>query len=180
VQFAYAKATEGTGYADAQFADNHDDAKTRGIPFGAYHFFHFGQDPIAQAQHFLASTDGRRGTLLPMVDVEGGGQDGVSDLGALIRTLAAFNTEIERAVGAKILIYSDYGDWNAMMGGTDAFAGHPFWVAEYNSDAAPALPTGITRALVWQFSSSGRIPGIAGNVDLDRFLGEDLREISLT
>ena len=64
------------------------------------------------------------------------------------------------------------------MGGTDAFSGHPFWVAEYNNDDAPTLPNGMTQWVLWQYSSSGTIPGIAGRVDLDKLNGLDLGVIS--
>lgn len=168
VQFVYAKATEGLRTNDACFVRNHDECKRTSIPFGAYHFFHFGEDPESQASHFLQAIEGYRGQLLPMVDVEGGGQDRVTDLAALTHALAAFNAKVEAAIGKPIVIYTDYGDWNGFMQGTDAFSGHPLWIAEYNSDAAPTLPGGWSDWKIWQYSSSGSIPGISGNVDCDR------------
>ena len=173
--FVYAKATEGATYVDDQFRANHDGCKAAGIPFAPYHFFHFGQDPVAQAAHFLATIDGYEGTLLPMVDVESGGQDGVTNLPTLITGLSMFLTAIEKTLGGKrCIIYSDYGDWNGLMQGTDAFSGHPFWVAEYNAQPAPSLPAGFTSWVIWQYSSGGKVPGITGAVDLDRLNGNDL------
>lgn len=176
--FAYMKATEGTNFVDDRFAANHDGAKAAGVPFASYHFFHFGQDPIAQADHFLNATSGRLGTVIPMVDVEGGGQDGVHDLQHLVFRLAQFNQHVEKALdGQKIIIYTDYGDWNGFMQGTDAFSGHPLWIAEYNNDPKPTLPNGWKSAVIWQFTSSGHVAGIQGDVDRDRLEVPDLSAI---
>ena len=51
--FGIAKATEGTGYLDDQFAANWRGTKAAGIAVrGAYHFGHPAVDAVAQAQHF--------------------------------------------------------------------------------------------------------------------------------
>lgn len=177
--FMFAKATEGLNTTDDRYGFNHNEAKRVGIPFGAYHFLHFGEDPIAQAQHFLKIINGYEGPLLPMVDVEAGGQDGVKNLSTLITCISLFTKEVEKTLnGKKCIIYSDYGDWSGMMQGTDAFAGHPFWVAEYNLDTAPTLPNGFTEWVLWQWTSGGTVPGITGAVDRDRLNGNDLSVIS--
>lgn len=179
VQFVYAKATEGATYRDTMFRTNHDGCKSVGIPFGAYHFFRFGVDAESQADHFLSVIDGYRGQLIPMVDVEADGQDGVTYLGALVSALSVFTRKVENVIGKRMVIYSDYGDWNGFMQGTDAFSGHPFWVAEYNHDATPTLPAGFSDYVLWQYTSGGVIPGINGFVDLDRTKAQDLGGILL-
>jgi lysozyme len=178
VAFVYAKATHGLRENDDRFARYHDDARTKGLAFGAYHFLQLNEDGAAQADHFLAATQGRLGTLLPMVDVEDGGRGGVTDLATLINCIAGFNARIEEKLGCRVIVYSDLGDWNGFMRGTDAFSGHPFWVAEYNSDAAPTLPGGFKSWVLWQYSSKGSVAGIAGDVDLDRLNGDDLALIA--
>lgn len=179
VHFVFAKATEGLNYVNTEFASQHDGCVRHGIPFGAYHFARFGEDPVAQATHFLATIAGREGTLLPMIDVEGGGQDGVTELDHLVAWLAAFNHVVEQTLhGKRILIYSDYGDWSGMMQGTDAFAGHPYWVAEYSHQAAPTLPNGFSTWALWQYTSGGLIHGINGFVDMNVLNGDSLADIS--
>jgi lysozyme len=175
VEFVFCKATEGLNNEQAMFVANHDACKANGIPFGAYHFFHFGADPVDQANHFLSVIDGYEGQLLPMVDVESGGQDGITDLPTLIATLGKFTETVEKTLGGKkCIIYSDYGDWNGFMQGTDAFARHPFWVAEYNSDTYATLPGGFTEWVLWQWTSGGTVQGIPGFVDRNRLNGNDL------
>lgn len=179
VDFVYAKASEGLHYDDALFQRNHDMCKVHGIPFGAYHFFHFSEDPVTQAQHFLTATDGRLGQLIPMVDVEADGQDGVTDLQKLIQRLASFLHVVEPHIGKRMIIYADYGDWNGFMQGTDSFSGHALWVAEYNSDSSPTLPNGFSDYALWQYTSGLVIPGIPAFVDGDRTKDDDLKGISL-
>lgn len=176
VGFVYLKANEGTDYEDGGwYARHHDSAKQHGLAVGAYHFYHFGQDPQAQAARFLASIRDREGSLLPMVDVEAGGRDGVYTTSACIESLAEFNRQVEQALGCQVLIYCNYADWGEILGNTDAFAGHPFWLAEYNLDSEPTLPTGFASWTVWQYADSGQVPGIGTAVDLDRC--PDLRRI---
>lgn len=49
------KATEGTGFTDANFAANWASLKRAGIPRGAYHFFHPGAAVLPQIAFFLAT-----------------------------------------------------------------------------------------------------------------------------
>lgn len=170
VSFVYAKATEGLTLVDDQFARNRTVTMARSIPCGAYHFFHFDLDPLAQAQHFLSVAKPGKGDLLPMVDVEVSNGD---DIATKVAKLSQFITAVERAIGGKrMLVYSSYGFWNSSMGGSAAFSGHPLWIAEYNNDPQPTLPSGWNSWAIWQYSDAGSVAGISGSVDLDRLNGD--------
>lgn len=39
---------------------------------------------------------------------------------------------------------------------------YPFWLAQYNS-----VPTFYYDFDMWQYTSTGRVPGISGNVDIN-------------
>ncbi len=52
--FGFTKATEGTDWLDPTFAANWASLREEGKPRGAYHFFHPGIDPVAQAKFFLS------------------------------------------------------------------------------------------------------------------------------
>lgn len=175
IQFVYSKATEGLSYVNDAFTKHAAGAKAVGIPFGAYHFFHFNTDPDAQARHFLSVASGHQ-TLLPMVDVEVA--DGVGDLQLKIQRLATFNNHVEKAMGGdrKVIIYSYYSFWKDTMQATDAFSGHPFWLAEYTNES-PDLPGGFKSYQIWQNTDNGHVPGV-GAVDLDR-LNVPLSDITL-
>src|SRR4029078_12601759 len=75
VRWAYAKATEGTGYTDPQFTANANNSKANGLQFGAYDFVHAESGcPSAEVNHFWAvaggkiTADGK--SIYPMNDLE--------------------------------------------------------------------------------------------------------------
>lgn len=173
VSFVYAKATEGTAFADDHFQRYHDECKAAGIPFGAYHFLRFDQDPAFQAAWFAAQINGRSGVLAPMVDVEQ-----ANNSGGLADKLARFLTVLKEHIDTQPIIYTGWNFWNTAMEGSDGFSGHRLWVAAYNNDDAPPIPTGWKDWTLWQHSSTGRVPGIVGDVDMDVLNGHDLKLIS--
>ena len=177
VAFAFIKATEGAGIQDAQFARNRSAAKSAGIAKGAYHFFHFSDDPVAQATYFLASAKPQKGDLLPAVDVETA--DGVSG-SDLVSRLSQFTSTVEQALnGRRMIVYTNENFWTSTMQGSDAFAGHPLWIAEYNRDRALTLPPGWDTWTIWQHDDAGTVDGIAGAVDLDVLNGTTLKTLLL-
>lgn len=178
IAFALIKATEGVSIHDPQFARNWSVSKSAGIRRGAYHFFHFSDDPVTQAQSFLASAQPQAGDLLPAVDVETA--DGITDVSLLVDRLSQFTTAVEKVLdGRRMLIYTDPGFWNSSMRGSDAFTGHPLWVAEYNRDPAPQLPRGWRNWSIWQHDDNGTVTGITGAVDLDVYGGPSLNALVL-
>lgn len=46
------------------------------------------------------------------------------------------------------------------------------WLAQWNDNTDPDIP-----CLIWQYSNKGKLKGIAGNVDMDRLLMEDIIEV---
>jgi hypothetical protein len=166
-----ARRSTGTALDDENFARNHDECKRLGIPFGAYHFFQFPVPAADQAAHFLSVIDGREGTLCPAVDVEeeSGRGDSVAQM---IANLSAFIGIVEHALGRAMVIYTNRNMWNSVLGGSDAFAGHRLWVANftYNPDTAPAMPAGFRDWTIYQYSDKGRIVSTdasIGTVDLN-------------
>lgn len=178
VQFAFARATDGSTYVDDQFERNHDVAKERGIPIGAYHFFRYGDDPVVQAKAFLEVTKGRLGTLLPMIDVEEQSFASTPILADAIHKISAFVQVIEGISKRKMLLYTNYDTWQRFMQNTDAFAGHPLWLAQTESPD-DGLFGGWSDWMLWQ-DSTIVCPGIEGGVDFDILNPRHtLQEISL-
>ena len=70
VQFAYIKATEGSGFTDRMFADNWEGARRSGLRVGAYHFFSFDSGGDTQADRFIGTVPKEKDSLPPAVDVE--------------------------------------------------------------------------------------------------------------
>lgn len=169
IAFAYAKASEGNSVTDPLFSTNYQAMRAAGIARGAYHFLHADIDAGQQARHFLdVLGTPQAGDLPPMLDVETacGMQCAAIDSCAL-EWLAA----VQKALGCTPLIYSSLSFWNSNLAGSAALCAYPLWIAEYTSAAAPVLPHGVSGYTIWQHSQSGKVGGIAGAVDLDRFNG---------
>lgn len=74
--------------------------------------------------------------------------------------------ELERLTGYRPVFYSNAYDARALW--EKRLSRYPLWVAEYGSSRAPS--TGSWRTWEgFQYSDKGRIPGVRGLVDLDRF-----------
>src|SRR5699024_6307709 len=58
------------------------------------------------------------------------------------------------------------------MNNSQEFANYPLWLAAYQS-TAPQPVGGWDKLDMWQRSDAGRFNGIAGNVDLNLFNGDD-------
>jgi hypothetical protein len=69
-------------------------------------------------------------------------------------------------------IYTSKGAWNSIMGGV-YLNDRKLWVAHYTTNPYPLLPQGWDSWWLWQFTSSGRLPGYTGNLDTNRFNGDD-------
>jgi lysozyme len=178
ISFAFAKATEGKAFKDAQFNLNYATMKNNGIIRGAYHFFHPDIDATAQAENFLqlVPTVGA-GDLPPALDVEVNDNIIASDI---IQGIQVWTDVVSKALRCNPIIYTSASFWDANLDGTDKFDQHPLWVAHYTSKPQPNIPRGFSSYAIWQFSEEGSVGGIGGKVDLNRFNGTatDLRKMA--
>ena len=168
VEFAIMRVSDGTSYTDEQFARNWSEAKRVDIVRGAYQFFRSDDDTAEQAQMVIDAIGTLEpGDLPPTIDLES--DDGVDNATRIARVHQWMDT-IEAFAGAKPFIYSGKYWWQDHMG-TAEFNDHPLWHAQYTAAACPTLASQWPRWHVWQYTSEGRVAGINGNVDTNRFNG---------
>jgi lysozyme len=165
--FAIVRVSDGTGFMDPKFVTNWKGAKAAGLAVGAYQFFRPTQDATAQADlmvNQLNAVGFGAGDIPPVIDVEV--TDGVS--GATL--LARVNTWIARVksrTGRLPILYTSPGFW----GGIGSPSTLPYiWVAHWGV-SCPNLPAPWGRLRFWQYSSTGKVSGISGNVDIDMYNG---------
>jgi lysozyme len=165
VVFAFIRVSDGSDTIDERFADNFRAAGKAGLRRGAYQFFRAGEDALAQA-NLIVDTVRKLGRAdLPLVvDVES--DDWATDP-ALQNALLMWLERVEKRTRRRPIIYTSPA-MGTRLGAR--FAAWPLWIAHYDVDA-PRLPDGWTRWSFWQHSATGRVAGIVGNVDLDRFAG---------
>lgn len=162
IDFAYLKASEGTGFTDPDFAANRREATRAGIDVAGYHYFQLCSDGAAQAEHFLAVLGDAPPSIPPALDLELQGSCAdpppAAELLAEVRT---FLRRVDRATGTPTLVYL-YPEFEERFGFADDLATHPQWVRRLGEQ-----PPRRTWA-VWQHDDAGSVPGMTGGVDLNR------------
>ena len=174
--FAIARVSDGS-YLDTKFDQNWSGMKAAGIIRGAYQFFEPGEDPTTQANIMISKMVGfGPGDLPPMLDMEVTGGQSPATITAKIHTWA---NKIKAATGRTPLIYTGKYFWEPKVNSSD-FAAYPLVIAAYVKPNCPNTPSPWTKWAMWQYSSSGVVPGIAGNVDMDEFNGTmaDLKKLA--
>lgn len=191
ISFAFVQASRGIGNdcsvkprrcgPDERYDRNYEAANAAGIVVGPYHRAFAGgrgrdgvrADAKAEAGVFVTSVgDLGPGDLAPALDVETP-FDGLSP-GKLRLWVRTWLSRVERKLGAKPLIYTNTSSWSATADTTEfALAGHPLWVAQWGvrRPAVPASDWAGESWSVWQYTSTGSVAGIEGNVDRDVLRG---------
>jgi lysozyme len=165
-RFAFVRIGDGATIADDRFEANWAGARAAGLLRGAYLFFRPEEEAEAQARAIAAAV-GRLGPgdLPVALDVER-----LDDIDpAIVRKRLEDTLErVRAATGRAPLLYTNAATW-AALGQPDP-GDHELWIAHWGAEA-PAVPPAWPGWRFWQLSSTGRIEGIAGAVDLDRFQG---------
>ncbi|MDY8021751.1 GH25 family lysozyme [Paenibacillus polymyxa] len=168
--FAFIKATEGTKYQDNQFLVNVQGARDANILVGAYHFLNATTADGArqEAANFARAIDsaGGRLDLPPVMDYENNPK-GLTP--AQISEVAhAFLDEMEKLTGRQPIVYTG----NVFASKFDpTFSMYKLWVARYSTTQKPTAVPAWNNWWAWQYSSTGSVPGIQGQVDLDEYNG---------
>ena len=181
VQFAWIKATEGTGYTDPKFGANYRGAYKAGVIRGAYHFARPGSSGGgAQAKYFVKhggawSADGK--TLPGALDLEAG-CSGLSQK-QMRNWISDFHDTYLAKTGRHVVIYTTASWWKSCTGGWKGLGKKsPMWVAHWGV-STPSVPNGWSTWTAWQYTSGGHVNGVSGKVDRNRFNGSRDRLVAL-
>ena len=182
IQFAWIKATEGTTYRDANFSANYLNAYNNKVIRGAYHFARPGNSSGAAQAKYFASHGGawsRDNLTLPgVLDLEGGCAG--KSTSAMRSWILDFYNTYKAKTGRDVVIYTSASWWNSCTGRwTGMSKKSPLWAAHWTSASKPTIPAGFPFWTIWQYTDSGRVNGISGNVDRDRFNGDRSRLLAL-
>lgn len=162
IEFIFIKATEGESFRDANFRINYEKARHAGIKIGAYHFFRFDVDGVAQAINLLRTIGPRHLDMGIVVDVEAHGNPPDVDPELIAKRLTAMHDYLT-LMGKRVTFYTNrkgYYDFIA-----DLFPGCQLWICAFSETPINAEWT------FWQHNHHGRVKGIKGDVDLNVFCG---------
>lgn len=164
IEFAIIKAggSDDGFYTDHTFEANYRNAKAVGLPLGAYYIVGSGcvskEDGIADAKRFLKMLEGKTFEYPVYIDLETTSpatKSGTTD------AVLAFCQTME-AAGYFCGIYaSDISGFKERLE-LSRLKTRALWVASYGS-----MPKYVSSYGIWQKSSTGRVPGIVEDVDLD-------------
>ena len=177
-QFAITRVNHST-FMDPKFEQNWAGIPAVGMLRGAYQYFEPGEDVAWQAQVMIDAVGQLgAGDLPAVIDVE---TDGGLPPAQVAQAVGEWLMLVEAGTGKKPIIYTGKYFWQDNVASAE-YASYPLWHAQYpNACQPPSAPPpdcGCANTadqwgdfLVWQYTSSGSVPGIAGNVDLNVFNG---------
>ena len=168
IEVVYIRASEGTTYIDPYFMDNYRGAKENGIRVGFYHFLTATTTEKAEreAKFFVSNIKGLEPDCKLAMDFEvfnGLGREEIN------RISKVFLEKVEELSGKECVIYSDASNARDVFD-EELAKKYPIWVADYFVDE-PENNGKWDSWVGFQYSDKGRIKGISGNVDRDRFTG---------
>lgn len=168
IEVVYIRASEGTSYIDPYFMDNYRGAKENGIRVGFYHFLTATttEEAEREAKFFVSNIKGLEPDCKLAMDFEvfnGLGREEIN------RISKVFLEKVEELSGKECVIYSDASNARDVFD-EELAKKYPIWVADYFVDE-PANNGKWDSWVGFQYSDKGRIKGISGNVDRDRFTG---------
>lgn len=165
IRLGYRGATTGALIEDPYFEKNMKGAASAGIPVGVYFFTQAldAVEAVEEASMVITLCRDYNLDYPVFIDVEGLGGNGRADgLDIETRTAvcAAFCKTIEGA-GYRAGVYSSRNWYNGMLN-TSELDDYIIWLAEYRD-----VPLYQGYYHMWQYTSSGSVDGIEGNVDFN-------------
>lgn len=171
VAFAFIKATEGKDMLDPRFHEYWQAAGKAGVPHAPYHFYYFCSTADEQAEWFIRNVPKEANLLPPVLDVEWNPMSPTCTLRPPPETVRSemkrFMDRIERHYGKRPIIYTSVDFHRDNLVG--AFNDYHFWVRAVAQHPEVIYPD--RRWAFWQYTSTGIVPGVSGETDINVFAG---------
>nr|WP_110748866.1 GH25 family lysozyme [Phyllobacterium leguminum] len=171
ISFVFIKATEGGDRVDDRFAEHWAAAGAVNMPRGAYHFYYFCRPAIEQAQWYIRNVPRHPDALPPVLDMEWNPLSPTCKRRPAPETVRGemqiFLDTVERHYGKRPIIYTaiDFFEDNELSRMKD----YPFWLRSVAGH--PSERYGNHPWTFWQYTGTGKVPGIDGDADINVFAG---------
>lgn len=177
--FVIVKATGATGYTNSYFKKWADATLASGKQLGLYHYARDASNPgsaVAEAKHFVKAIQPYVGKAVLVLDFEGD----ALEMGEPVKWAKKFMDTVYKKTGVKPLIYLSQSvtyrfDWSSVA------KKYKLWVAQYlyrNFYTGYLVNPGggsdlgyWGSAQMYQYSSTGKVKGYSGYLDLNKFYG---------
>ena len=177
IEIVYIRAGAGSEYRDPDFERNYENARAAGLRIGFYLSVtaRTEQEAIEQAEFFYSLIRGKTHECRLAMDYESYYRLSNS---AVNRNALAFLRTLNRLSGTDAVLYTDASNAERLWSDEVADTAR-LWVAEYGV-RQPRDNGKWASYAGWQYTDTGRVPGISGNVDRDRFTEEMLLDAPVT
>mgnify|MGYP004498743593 CR=1 FL=1 len=162
VEVAIIKATEGVDFIDSYLDRHYQGAKSVGLNIGFYHFMSEKTDPVRQAEDFWNSIKNKEYNVIPTLDIEVNNYG--RSAGEITDRCLTFLNRFKELSGKDCMIYT--GGYFGRDNLDSRIKGYKGWIAHYGVDYP--MNTGFP-VVGHQYTETGRVPGINGNVDMNNF-----------
>ena len=176
IDVVYIKSSEGQSYIDPYFETNYQNAKANGLKVGFYHYVTARTVDQArnQATFFANVIKGKEPDCRLAMDFESFGNLSVSEINEISKV---FLETLENLTKSEVVIYSNAYSARAIFG--QELTKYPLWVANYGV-SAPGSNGKWDSWVGWQYTSTGRVSGISGNVDRNQFTSDIFMSSNIT
>jgi len=170
IHFVFMKATEGKDYVDPNFRVNWERARDAGMPRGVYHFMTWCSLASEQANWFVQNVPVDPSALPPVLDLEWNNHSSCKvkpNRANALEKIRYMLDAMERHTGKLPIIYTDMNFHRDILEGENF--PNAFWL---RSTAAPPHERYRNRTWTfWQWTQTGVVPGVKGEVDRNAFYG---------
>ncbi|WP_037087490.1 glycoside hydrolase family 25 protein [Neorhizobium vignae] len=171
IAFVFIKATEGKDRIDPTFELNWRGAASAGIPYAPYHFYYFCSTADEQADWFINNVPKDAVKLPPVLDMEWNHSSPTCktrpDPETVRASMQRFMDRVEAYYGKRPIIYTSVDFHRDNLVG--AFSNYHFWLRAVAQHPTKIYPD--RRWSFWQYTSTGIVPGIKGEMDINVFAG---------
>lgn len=178
--FVLVKATEGIDYTNPEFNGHAKQTLSAGKKLGVYHFIRNDSDIKQQADYFLTVVKSYIGKAMLVLDFE-------NTTGSTIQSQAGVGLAkqwldyVYQQTGVRPVLYTGVSCENSLDWSSVVKANYGLWIAQYNNynvvnGYQPRYLYGSLKhwktAVMFQYTSTGRLPGWNGTLDFDVFYGD--------
>ena len=171
INIVYIKSSQGSNIKDAYFDKNYKNAKANGLKVGFYHFLTATNTQQAEEEaRFFASVIANKTPDCKLVmDYEVFGGASVEEINQIAEV---FLETTKRLTNKEVILYSDLNNIRTVFG-RNLSQNYELWLAYYGDyERLGNIGTNWENFIGVQYSDRGRVNGINGYVDRDRYSEE--------
>lgn len=171
IQFAFIKATEGSGYVDKKFSYNFSEALKTNLKVGAYHFFSYDSSGKTQAENFIKTVPRTENMLPPVIDVEfyGDKKENLPNKDKTKKELSTLIDKLEEYYGLTPIIYATEKSYKLYI--ENLYPKCDIWIRDIFF--SPKLSDNRDWTF-WQYTNKAKLDGYSGDekyIDMNVFNG---------